>query len=67
MAKKSVNTPKTAAAKKQKPQTVKKQKLPVLELREWQRTVILLLLIFFAVGFILWTRQQYQNNFIDSF
>jgi hypothetical protein len=34
---------------------------------EKQRTVILLLLLIFALGFIYWTKNQYNQNFIDSF
>lgn len=36
-------------------------------LTEKQRTFILLVLLAFAVGFIIWSRQQYSANFIDSF
>jgi hypothetical protein len=34
---------------------------------EKQRTVVLVLLLMLAVGFLLWTRQQYDANFIEAF
>lgn len=34
---------------------------------EKQRTVILLLLLIFSIGFIIWTRGQYDSNFVDTF
>lgn len=34
---------------------------------EKQRTIILVLLLVFAIGFIYWTKNQYSTNFIDSF
>ncbi len=37
------------------------------QITEKQRTIILLLLLIFAIGFILWTRGQYNSNFVDSF
>lgn len=42
------------------------------KIRQWrltekQRTVALLLLLAFAVGFIIWTNSNYSNNFVDSF
>lgn len=36
-------------------------------MKEWHRTVILLLLIAVAIGFVLWTRNNYDTNFVDSF
>jgi hypothetical protein len=36
-------------------------------LKEWHRTVILLLLLTIAVAFIIWSRGQYNTNFVDSF
>jgi uncharacterized membrane protein YhfC len=41
------------------------RKLPVIT--ERKRTVILLLLLLVAIGFIFWTRNQYDSNFIESF
>lgn len=43
------------------------KKLRNWQLTEKQRTIILLLLLAFAIGFIIWTRQQYSTNFVDSF
>jgi|GEM_PF-1365350 len=40
---------------------------PKFYLKEWHRTVILLLLLAFAVGFIVWTNNQYNTNFTGSF
>lgn len=37
------------------------------KIKEWHRTVILLILILFAVGFIIWTNSQYETNFIEAF
>lgn len=34
---------------------------------ELQRTIILLLLLVFAIGFIYWTKNQYSSNFVDTF
>lgn len=36
-------------------------------LTEKQRTVVLLLLLVLAVGFIIWTKSSYDSNFVDSF
>jgi hypothetical protein len=38
-----------------------------LQLKEWHRTVILILLIVFAIGFIFWSRGQYSTNFVNTF
>jgi hypothetical protein len=38
-----------------------------IRLEEWQRTVLLLLLLAIAVAFIIWSRGQYTTNFVDSF
>ena len=35
-------------------------------MKEWQRTVILLLLLVLAIGFILWSRHAYDVNFLRS-
>lgn len=35
-------------------------------MKEWHRTVILILLIAIAIGFIIWTRQSYETNFLQS-
>lgn len=35
-------------------------------MKEGYRTVILLILIAIAVGFLAWTQLAYQHNFIDS-
>lgn len=35
-------------------------------MKEWHRTVILVLIIIFAVGFIIWSRQQVETNFVDT-
>jgi hypothetical protein len=37
------------------------------KLKEWHRTVILLLLLALAVGFIIWSNNQYSVNFVESF
>lgn len=34
---------------------------------EKQRTVFLILLLLFAVGFIIWTKNSYSDNFVESF
>lgn len=39
----------------------------LLVLTEKKRTIILLLLLAVAIGFIVWTRSQYDSNFVDSF
>jgi uncharacterized membrane protein YhfC len=38
-----------------------------VRLKEWQRTIILLVLLAIAIGFILWSRNQYASNFTESF
>jgi uncharacterized membrane protein YhfC len=35
-------------------------------LKEWQRTVILLALLVLAIGFIIWSKNQYNTNFVDN-
>jgi hypothetical protein len=35
-------------------------------MKEWQRTVLLILLIVLAIGYIFWTRQQVDTNFTDT-
>ncbi len=36
-------------------------------LREWQRTVILVLLLLAGIAFMYWTTHSYDQNFINSF
>jgi hypothetical protein len=38
-----------------------------MRLKEWQRTIILVVLLAIAIGFILWTRKSVDTNFIDQF
>ncbi len=45
----------------------KERKTPRFVLKEWQRTVLLVALIAFAIGFIIWTKQQYESNFVETF
>lgn len=42
-------------------------KKPSIRITEKQRTVILLCLLAFAIGFIMWTRESYSSNFVDTF
>lgn len=35
-------------------------------MKEWHRTVILVLLIVVAVGFIIWSRHAYDTNFLQG-
>lgn len=35
-------------------------------MKEWHRTVILVILLVIAVGFLLWARQMTESNFVDS-
>ena len=35
-------------------------------MKEWQRTVVLVVLLAVAIGFILWSRQSIDTNFIDG-
>ncbi|MFT4532395.1 MAG: putative membrane protein [Candidatus Saccharimonadales bacterium] len=42
----------------------KKKRKP---LKEWHRTVLLVFLLAFSIGVILWLRNQYNVNFTDSF
>lgn len=37
-----------------------------LRLKEWHRTVILVLLLVVALGFIIWSRHNYDTNFTQS-
>ncbi len=39
----------------------------MFKFKEWHRTVIIVLLIVAAVGFIIWTNGNYSANFVDSF
>ena len=43
------------------------KKLTRLKMSEKQRTVVLLVLLAFALWFIYWTRNQYSTNFLDTF
>ncbi len=36
-------------------------------MNETKRTILLVILITVAIGFIIWTRVSYGDNFIDSF
>lgn len=36
-------------------------------LTEKHRTIILLVLLAIAIGFIIWTKNSYSENFTDSF
>lgn len=36
-------------------------------MKEWQRTVVLLIIFCVLVGVLLWARNEYQNNFINGF
>jgi len=36
-------------------------------IQEWQRTVLLFILLGVAIGFLFWTQGQYSNNFVDTF
>lgn len=35
-------------------------------MKEWHRTVILILIAFIAIAFIVWSRQNYDTNFVDT-
>lgn len=35
-------------------------------MKEWHRTVILMILLIVAVGFLVWVRQNTEGNFLDS-
>jgi hypothetical protein len=35
-------------------------------MKEWHRTILLLIMLCVAVGFIFWQRSQYANNFLDT-
>lgn len=47
--------------------TDKKTPIHKRGITEKQRTMILLVLLVFAVGFIMWTKNSYTDNFVDSF
>jgi hypothetical protein len=36
-------------------------------MKEYVKTVILILLIIFAIAFIVWTHAENQANFVDAF
>lgn len=38
-----------------------------LHLREWHRTIILLLLLVIGAGVIYWTNGNVESNFVDQF
>jgi hypothetical protein len=35
-------------------------------MKEWQRTVVLLIIITAMVGFMIWSHHNYATNFIDT-
>ncbi len=35
-------------------------------MKEWYRTIALVILIIIAVGYIIWTNQQIDSNFVDT-
>lgn len=35
-------------------------------MKEWHRTVLLIIILLAAVGFLLWQQGQYQNNFLNT-
>ncbi len=35
-------------------------------MKEWYRTVILLVLIIIAIAYIFWSRHQVDTNFVDT-
>lgn len=35
-------------------------------MKEWMRTVVLVALFFIAIGFIVWSQNAYQDNFLDT-
>lgn len=45
----------------------KKQPLHKRGITEKQRTIALLILLAFAVGFIYWTKNSYSSNFVEGF
>ena len=48
-------------------QNAKKLPLHKRGISEKKRTVLLVVLLFFAVGFIIWTKNSYSSNFVESF
>ncbi len=36
-------------------------------IREWQRTILLIILLALCLGLLFWSNKQYQSNFIDTF
>jgi hypothetical protein len=36
-----------------------------MKLKEWHRTVVLLILIIVAIGYIVWLRTGYQSNLLE--
>ncbi len=45
----------------------KKRSLHKRGITEMQRTIALLVLLAFAIGFIYWTKNSYTSNFVDGF
>ena len=43
------------------------RKIRSYRISEKQRTIILLILLAFAIGFMFWMRSQYSSNFVDTF
>lgn len=37
-----------------------------MRIKEWHRTVILLVLLSLAVGFLIWANQTTDSNFVDT-
>jgi len=42
------------------------KKLLKWSITEKQRTVILIALLLFAIGFLFWTKNSYNSNFVES-
>lgn len=37
-----------------------------MRLKEWQRTILLVALLLAAAGYIYWTQQSIETNFVDT-
>lgn len=35
-------------------------------MKEWHRTIILLILLAVAIGFLVWSAQNTESNFVDT-
>lgn len=35
-------------------------------MKEWHRTIVLIILLAVAVGFLIWANQNTDNNFVDT-